>query len=125
MEEARWSQLEEIEPNPVPGSHSAEHETIGHAGDATTSAPANLASLMTAGDTIGELDQLVLIFAGDTGARAERSMSGGDILVATDRLINERFGEVDRWTADQEESAENAELVAAIRRVRHEIDAHV
>jgi hypothetical protein len=52
-------------------------------------------------------------------------MSGGVILVATDRLINERFGGVDRWTADEEESTENAESVAAIRRVRHEIDAHV
>jgi hypothetical protein len=60
MEEARWSQLE-VDPNPVPGTHSAEHETIDHARDAATSTPINMASLMTAGDTIGELDQLALI----------------------------------------------------------------
>ena len=123
--EARWSQLEEIDPNPVPESHSAEHEMIDHPGDTTTSAQVNLASFITVSDTIGELDQLALMLREILAHVRERSMSGGGILVAMNLLINERFGGVDRWTANQVESAGNAELVAAIRRIRHEINAHV
>jgi hypothetical protein len=80
---------------------------------------------MTAGDAIGQLNELALILREILAHVRERSFAGDDLLVSTERLINERFGGMDRWMASHEESAEDAELAAAIHRVRREINAHV